>query len=810
MKPIQFAARIAALAMALGFFSPPAMAQSETSHNDQTSVEATQESTASEQPDPGLGVVVEYAEDALPEETESASDRPAATRTDSLESVVNFVGYLKQKGKRNPIADVTVYLKDHAETAVSDVNGRFVFSTLAPGSYTVVIPTTDYETVETDEQIVAGERTEVVYYLEPRVYSGLQVVVRGKRVQKEVSRTVLPVQEAALIPGSGGDPLRSLESLPSVARGMGGGYQDLVIRGSNAEDSKIYLDGHELPGLFHFGGLKSTYNAKLIDRFELYAGGFPAKWGLATGGVVEIETREPREDRWGGYADLSMIDLSALAEGPITDELSVAAAARRSTVDWIMEAIDLNDMVDGLAFSSYPVYYDYQLKLQQKFDRRHRLTLDVYGGYDGMEMNLDLVDDSDPVLTGLFDMDIDFESVFSHYLFDGDWFKSDLSPGYSRFAQVATLGEKFLKIYYHQLEVNEDARFELSQGQVTEVGLRVQPRFFQVESDFIRPPKEGDLDPSFTNDERIVAQLDEGDVIVSTYLQQEMVFGPFTLVPGVHLDYESVLQEYAVDPRATVRYRLFEPLTLKTGGGIYHRVPEVDEIIEPWGNSDLELERAFHAIGGFEWSITDSIVLDVQGYYKYLDHLVTPVRDPESDQVYDNSAEGTVIGGEFLLRHNFGDRFFGWLSYSISRSLRNDGAGTPDRPFDMDQRHNLVAVASWEFAKGYRLGGRFQFTSGEPYTRVLGSVFNADTGTYLPVYEASKKNAYTRPPYHRFDLRFDKEWLFDAWVLSTYIDVRNVYLHANPVETIYNYDFGEQTHLTDIPILVSLGVTAEF
>jgi outer membrane cobalamin receptor len=128
------------------------------------------------------------------------------------------------------------------------------------------------------------------------------------------------------------------------------------------------IAGHEMPGLFHFGGIKSSYNSQLIDRFDLYAGGFGAQYGLATGGVVDIGTRAPRTDRWAGYADLSMIDLSALAQGPITNDLSVAVAAS-PTIDLLMKAADANDMIDDLTFTTYPVYYDYQFKLQQRLDQ---------------------------------------------------------------------------------------------------------------------------------------------------------------------------------------------------------------------------------------------------------------------------------------------------------------------------------------------------------------------------------------------------------------------------------------------------------
>ena len=124
-----------------------------------------------------------------------------------------------------------------------------------------------------------------------------------------------------------------------------------------------------------------------------------------------------------------------------------------------------------------------------------------------------------------------------------------------------------------------------------------------------------------------------------------------------HMQLFGQLGAYAVDPRAAVRLQVVEPLTLKAGGGIYHRVPEPDEIFEPWGNPDLELERAIHGIGGFEWSITDAVELDVQGYYKHLDNLVAPTGD---ERVYDNSADGYVYGGEVMLRHV--ERVLTWVN----------------------------------------------------------------------------------------------------------------------------------------------------
>ena len=122
----------------------------------------------------------------------------------------------------------------------------------------------------------------------------------------------------------------------------------------------------------------------------------------------------------------------------------------------------------------------------------------------------------------------------------------------------------------------------------------------------------------------------------------------------------------------------------------------------------------------------------------------------------------------------------------------------------------MIVVGSWEFYKGWRVGLRFQYTSGQPYTEIRGSVFNADNGTYTPLYDINNKNEMRNEAYHTLDLRLDKRWVFDTWVLHTYLDLQNVYYHANPVGTAHNYDWTEKRQVKLWPILPSIGIKAEF
>jgi len=751
---------------------------------------------------------VEWVDENVQVEDETAQTAVSTAPTGPS----NFIGILKERGTRRPVSDTTVYIGGGEFETMSDQAGRFEIY-LPPGEYEVKIPSTQYETFTTREKITAGEVTETVYYMEPKVYRTLEVVVHGKKEQKEVSRRVLKIEEADLIPGSNGDAVRVVNNLPGVARG-GTSSEGVVVRGSNAEDSVILLDGHAIPLLFHFGGVKSVYNSRLLDEINLYTGGFGAEYGNATGGVVELKTRDPREDRWGGYVDLSLIDASAMAEGPINDDMSIALALRRSTIDIFLPlALKGNDDIN---FTTYPAYYDYQAKWLWDAGHGHSLSLNAYGSVDMMHMIHKGGGDEEPEMQGSLGMDVMFHSFFATHRFKNDVLESVFSPGYNFISNDYDLGSKFyLTSKAHLFDINEDLTVKLDKTKKVTFGMLMQPRLMQIDANIIRPPKEGDVAISFSNDDALHVDKDAADVLGALYFSGDIGIGPVTVIPGLRFDYESFLADYSLAPRLGLRYRAIDVLTFKAATGLYYRAPDPDEMLEPFGTDQLEFERSVHVVAGLEWNITDVISLDIQGYYKHMDSLVNSTsRTSEAgetpEEPYDNSAKGYVYGGEIMLRHNFTDKFFGWIAYSISRSMRNDGPGTPYRLFDMDQTHNLIAVASWQFYKGWRLGGRFQFTSGEPYTNITGSVFNADTGTYMPIYDPQNKNGKRTSPYHRLDLRLDKEWVFNTWILTTYLDVQGVYYYANDLGVTYNYDYSERGAFKELPILPSIGIQAEF
>ena len=115
--------------------------------------------------------------------------------------------------------------------------------------------------------------------------------------------------------------------------------------------------------------------------------------------------------------------------------------------------------------------------------------------------------------------------------------------------------------------------------------------------------------------------------------------------------------------------------------------------------------------------------------------------------------EGRAYGLEVLLRRRDADRLFGWISYTLSRSLRRTDAQW--EPFDFDRTHILNLVAGLRLPRNWEIGGRALYQSGTPLPTIFGRNIARSDGQL------------------RFDLRIDKRAVWNRWLLDFYVDIVN-------------------------------------
>ena len=723
---------------------------------------------------------------------------------------------VRERGTRAPLAfaDVAVVpVPDDGRplaSATTDAQGGFQIAELSAGRYRVTVVAAGHRRAAFDETLRDRETLEVKYPLEPNDVNPYATLVEGERPSDEVERHSATRAEATRIPGTRGDALRVVESFPGVARppfGIGA----LVVRGSNPEDTTSYLAGHELPIIYHFGGVTSVVNSDLLERIDFLPGNFSARYGRATGGVVLADLRAPRSDRWGGYVAVSPLDTSLLIEGPLGDG-SLAIAARRSYIDLVLNAVLPSDADIGLTVA--PVYWDYQVIWNTPL-LGGQLTVTALGSSDRLELLLKKPTSVDAAVRGTLEQSTYIQRLIAT-------FRRKLGPDTSLYATIAqgvtsvtaNIGQA-LAVDIVQWPVSY--RFEIEHRPAPwlklTAGAEGQIYPFHVKARGKRPPAEGEVPTPTSLEEQLVQDDSDWELRQGVYAEAAVRVGDVTVTPGVRLDSYRLIHDVSLDPRLTAVWQIGAG-RLRGGLGRYSRMVEEYQSDPIFGNPNLTPQHALHASIGYDLKLPAGLSVESTLYGKWLtdqvvrsDALVTRADGSQAPVGYVNDGVGRVYGLELLVRTGVGP-VTGWISYSLSRAERRDEPGQDYRLFSFDQTHSLTVVAAVRLPWKLFAGGRFRYVTGDPTTPITGSIFDADSDSYTPLPGAT--NSERLDAYHELDLRLERSWLFDSWKLTGYLDLENVYSRRNPEGYSYSYDYRQREVLAGLPILPSFGIKGEF
>jgi TonB family protein len=620
-----------------------------------------------------------------------------------------------------------------------------------------------------------------------------EVIVKGSAAPNEPTHRKLTAEEIHYTAGGRGDALVSLESLPGV--GHAPPFNGLLIlRGSAPEDTHVYVDGTDVPLIYHLGGLSSVLPTEALDRLDLFPGNFDAAYGRGMGGVVEAAVRDPRGDgRFHGIAQLDSLEGRVLTEGPIGAGLNFLAAARRSTFDLWLNPISGPGALDVR-------YYDAQAEIQKEFDARCSLRFLFFGADDRLDQtlhNAGLLTGNVGVHTSFWRAQVRFVDRYS-------------SSGQLRI--VAAVGQDvteqaFGPFYVDVTQTPVSARAELEEHVLSwasvRIGVDVLHGFFRgaVLAHPFSDPDQPDAGPA-----AVPLHVAESGAIFTPGAYVAGALSPWPgvrLVPALRVDYDDATGALDVAPRINVLQKIpgtSGATTLKAGAGEYFQPPGLAEVNDVFGQPGLKSNRSVHYDVGIEERLSERIDLTMDLWGKSMDRLVVPGAR--------NSGQGRAYGAEWLLRWAPGGPFFGWIAYTLSRSERRDSPEARWHLFDFDQTHNLSVVASWKIDERWRLGARFRFVSGDPYTPSSYGAFDTDAAAYQPVAPAALNSART-PPLHELDLRLDRSWQAGPVRVTAYVDIQNVYSYQAPVEPSYNYNFTRHGYLSGFPILPGIGLRGE-
>ena len=716
-------------------------------------------------------------------------------------------GRLRQAGTREPLANLRLRFvgpDGEGRTATTDAEGRFALADLTAGAWTAILEAPGYadQTVPfdvVDDRVAQIELFGVVSRpWEVGEYE--EVTVVGVRTAPEVTERILSAEEIRYLPGTNGDVVRVVQNLPGVARpplNIG----QLLIRGTAPEDSGYAVDGVGVPIVFHFSGLSTVLAGDLLEEVSFLPGNYGVRYGRTLGGVVDLRATRALPERSNGFLSVDVYQATAFAEQRIGEDTALTVAGRRSYVDAVLNPI-LNN---GAAAVQAPRYYDGQIRLQHRTDRG-MLDVLLFGSDDRFEVVGGEDADADEVQIGLSTSFLKGRLRWTQEL-GADW-RSEAAllfgPDDNSFA-VAPAGEAFekntdlaLRQEFYRLPTDGRLGWRIGFD-----GLARYERFLYDVPDFGSPREEGAV----------------WWASPSPYAEASLRRGALTVTPGLRVDpwltdvgYNTV----AIDPRLSSTLDVAAGTRIKGSVGRYSQFPEIRQILAEGGaDAPLGPANSTQFSLGAEQRIGRGLSLEAVGYVNQLSDLVVGREDrfefftgpppvgPFDTDPYANDGTGQVIGLETQLKFD-SDRIVGWIAATMSRSTRVDRPGDEATLFAYDQPLVLNALASYRLPNRWRVGARVRYGSGNPYTPVVNRFQQLDAGRFVPVYGDS--DSARLPAFTQVDLRMDKDWTFNRWTLTAYLDLQNATAAQNVEVMSWTSDFSEEDPITGLPPLPAFGI----
>jgi len=693
-------------------------------------------------------------------------------------------GVVRARGVGDPIPGAV--LTTDAGPAVSAADGSFRLDLSAfPATLTVSAPGFLPESLVLSSAPSGPVR--VFLRVEP---AAPEVVVESRVDSPHGSRQVLDRERVEKTPGTHDDPIRLLQALPGVA--ITPEYSptagDVAIRGSMPFESRILLDGVEIPFLYHFQQYASVIHTRLLDEVAVYPSSTAAAYGDAVGGVVAVRTREADPAALHGGVNLNAIMAGGFVQAPVSDAVALSGSARRSFLDLAESGND--------QYTAWPVFWDTLSRADWRPTPGVRLAAtfigagDAYARFPGDTAALDPVEvEQSPV----FSVDRRFYGVIGTARVNTDAWAHESALGGTTTSWRGAIGEDRQERVENAAQLRHTSTFRAGEGLRVGFGGDLRVAHVDAAVSTARPwPEVGLEAPLLAVGQGGRAWTTAGGV----WAEPRWSFtGGHQVQPGLRVQLNDGAP--AVEPRLATRLGLGPAAGLRLAGGRYTQRLPVDaaRFFGPSGGPLPPFADSWQSTVGVEGTVAQRLELGADAWGRWIRGTLDT--DPGLGAAV---VDGQAYGVELTARYRMRERFFSWVSAAFGRSERGGVRA------DYDQPYAFNAVMSWDFRPGWNAGVRYRYAAGLPVTPITGGLYDASLDRFLPV--NGVENAERLPDYQKVDVHIERDWEFRRWTLAAYAELWWVPPANNVLYRVWSFDYTLQDDVAGPPFVPLLGVRA--
>ncbi|MBI1224385.1 MAG: TonB-dependent receptor plug domain-containing protein [Bacteroidetes bacterium] len=749
-------------------------------------------------------------------------------------------GSVLDQQSETPLIGVTVELLDAADATgtVTEPDGSFALPNVPVGRQTLRFSYIGYEGVTIPNIVVTAGKEVFLEVKMAESFTQLNEVVVTAQVDKDkagnelatISARQFSLEEVTRYSGARNDAARMAANFAGVNI-SDDSRNDIVIRGNSPTGLLWRLDGVAIPNPNHYstlgttGGPVSALNTNLLKNSDFLTSAFPAEYGNALSGVFDIQLRSGnRENHEYTFQLAAFSGLEAMAEGPISKEKggSYLVAYRHSFAELANEA-GLN-----IGTTATPKYKDLSFKVDLPKTKFGNFSLFGIGGLS----NIDFIgkDLSDEDFYGETDQNSYVKSQFgvlglTHRLLINEttYLRTTIAASNSANTYNEEKVQEDGSIRRH-LEVDDavnrytfssllnkkyNARLTLRTGVIAEL--------FHL-NNFLR-------DREARPDWVTLRDFDGNLGLLQAYAQtQYRLSEKLTLNGGLHGQYLTFNDTWAIEPRLALNYHLTENQTLNLGYGLHSQMQPLPmyflQVMLPDGeqvrtNKDMEFTRSHQFVLGYDVKVGGDWRIKAETYYQALGNV--PIQSepgsfsmlnvgadfgfPEEHYLV-NEGTGKNYGAELTVEKFFSRGYYVLVTGSVFDSKYKGSDGIErNTAFNNKYTMNFLAGKEVKIGKDKRnaltFDTKFTAAGGRYYTPID---LAASIAEGKQVFQEDKAYSERIDTYLRWDVKFGYRLNSKKRKLSQqfFLDFQNVTNHENVFTYRFNREKGEVQQVNQI------------
>ena len=624
-----------------------------------------------------------------------------------------------------------------------------------------------------------------------------EIVVESSEESFQPFRQMLDKEKVENTPGTHDDPIRLLQSLggsnitPEYSPSAGA----IILRNSEPLQSRILLDGVDIPYLYHFQQYASVIHTRMLSKVSLFPSAFDTQYGNVSGGVIDVETHVPNEQVPHISTNVNFVMAGLYASVPLNKGV-LSTSARGSFAHLYEEGND--------QYSDWPKFYDYLLRYDLRDTNSNPLSITLMGAGDTYTRSL---------------RDTERLNPFAHppppnFTFDRDFTILSIKArrSTSRFSMNPTLA-----LGYDSWVGNLDFGDHIQTQDRQDGYLWLRSPFQYIISDKIQfavggEGRLGQVNYSGSAEEAHLLLDREAPLLAygkhvdskeqdrwgGIWLEPKIFLGSHLIGIGTRVDAKSNYTPL-VQPRLNWQFR-GSNVNIRSSVGIYNQFPSTDWSVLFSDTLGQQIISSQHVALGIDGAIAQRWELECNGWGRDTQNI--PRLRSNGELII---LESRAYGVEFLSRYRLKDLFFSWVSLSwshIDEWREGDSENINEGLYSQPWTANFVA--SWKPNIDWNIAIRYRYGSGNRYYDPVDSIFIASEHQYRPIY-SDFSNARL-PDYQKLDVHLSHHWYVNRTDIVGYLEMWFVPNQANYLYPTYNFDYSQSTLVKGPPIFPLLGI----